>query len=88
MTRLEALRRLAMVSPATCKRMDRFAGDDSDLAAMLNDPAALASHLMGGSRLTRDEVDRLVAALVTCTGEAPPATEAQILDVRMVAAYA
>ncbi len=86
MNRLEAVRRLVLASPAACKRLDRLHPSDSALLAALDDPSALAGHLQA-ARLSRDEVESLIAPLVTDAGDGPPPTEAQIMDIRMVAKY-
>lgn len=84
MTRLEAARKLVLASPAACKRLDRLHPHDDALRAVLNDASALAGHLQA-ARVTRDEVESLIAALVTEAGEAPGATESDIYTVRMQA---
>jgi hypothetical protein len=88
MTRLEALRRLAISNPATCKRLDRLASSDSALALIMDDPSALEGHFRAAARLSCEEVESLLAPLVTGEGDAPPSSQSQLMDVRTVAKYA
>lgn len=86
MTRVEALRRLALSNPATCKRLAR--NSDASIELALNDPGSLEGYLRAGARLTREEIDGLLANLVTPDAEAKPATLNDIMTVQTVAAYA
>lgn len=88
MTRLEALRRHALAHPATCKRLDRLYPNDEALRAVLSSPDTLARHLQAAARLSQDEVESLVAPLVTEAGDGPEPTENDTHTVRTTAFYA
>lgn len=86
MTKVEALRRLALSNPATCKRIAR--ASDAAIELALNDAGTLEGYLRAGARLTREEIDGLLANLVTPDAVAAPrATENEIETIKMVGTY-
>lgn len=85
MTRQEAIRRHALAHAPTCKRLARLYSDDAALAMALSGPE-LEGHLRAAARLSRDDLERLIAPLITEGGESP-ATESDVQTVRIQAAY-
>lgn len=84
--RTTALRRLCLAHPRTAKTIARRGGDDDGIAAILNDAAAMESFLLMAARLTRAEIDSMVAPII---GTEPPhlCTPNEIETAKMVAAY-
>lgn len=86
MTRTEALRRFVLASPKACKLLARR--DDAEILVSLSDNAVMTGFLQAGRLVSATEIGRLVADLVTSEGPSTPATEGDVMTVRMVAAYA
>lgn len=82
MNRTNALRRVLLSSGPACAILCRRAGDtDAAIHNALNDPALMALAVAGGHRLSGEEVDRLLAPLVS---EDAPATDPGPGDVEHV----
>lgn len=83
MTRLELLRRHVLAHVRTARNLHRRFQTDSALLKALDDENTLAGAIMAAGRLDRDTLDRLLWAVTE--GEAPGATEGDVMTVRMQA---
>lgn len=84
--RVNCLRRLCLSHPRTAKMIARRGGDSAGIRAILDDPRAMEGFLQMAARLTRAEIDCLIAPNLT-DAPAVPATPAEIMTVEMVAAH-
>ncbi len=84
--RTDCLRRLCLSHPRTAKTIARRGGDPAGIEAILDDPRAMESFLRMAARLTREEIDSLIAPNLT-NAPATPATENDSMTIQMVAAH-
>jgi hypothetical protein len=85
-TRLEAIRRHVLAHAPTCKRLARLYSDEEALRVALSGQE-LEGHLRAAAGLSRDDLERLIAPLISEGGEPPPASETDVQTVRMQACY-
>lgn len=84
--RVNCLRRLCLSHARTAKTIARRGEDPEGIRAILNDGPAMESFLRMAARLTREEIDSMIAPNLT-NAPAVPATPAEIMTVEMVAAH-
>ena len=89
MNELSALRRLAMSSAKVCAAIHRRAsGTDHGIAQVLNSSGALASIIAAAHRISLQDVDSMIAPLITSQTPTPAPTPGDIEHVRFMNAYA
>jgi len=84
--RTDLLRRLCLSHPRTAKTIARRGGDPAGIEAILNDGPAMEGFLRMAARLTREEIDSLIAPSQTCA-PVTLATENDSMTIQMVATY-
>jgi hypothetical protein len=84
--RVNCLRRLCLSHHRTAQMIGRRGGTIEGIEAILNSAGAMESFLRMAARLTREEIDSLIAPNLT-DAPAVPATPAEVMTVEMVAAH-
>lgn len=84
--RTDCLRRLCLSHPRTAKTIARRGGDPEGILAILDDPRAMEGFLRMAARLTREEIDSMIAPNLT-DAPAVPAAENDSMTIQMVAAH-
>lgn len=84
--RVNCLRRLCLSHHRTAQMIGRRGGTVEGIEAILNNAGAMESYLRMAARLTREEINSLIAPNLT---DAPfvPANEDEILTIGMVKVY-